>query len=52
MKSFITKLSTSKAALVVGIAFISSVVIVTIVDDFLLANFVVPGRYRNFGQRY
>ncbi len=33
----------NKAALVVGIAFITSVVIVTIVDDLLLANFVVPG---------
>lgn len=43
MKSYILNLSTSKAALVVGIAFITSVVIVTIVDDFLLANFVVPG---------
>ena len=29
--------------MVVGIAFITSIVIVTIVDDFLLANFVVPG---------
>ena len=27
----------------VGIAFITSVIVVTIVDDFLLANFVVPG---------
>ncbi|AXG71127.1 hypothetical protein KORDIASMS9_03382 [Kordia sp. SMS9] len=43
MKKIITNLSVSKAALVVGIAFISSVIIVTIVDDFLLANFVVPG---------
>ncbi|WP_273565681.1 DUF4386 domain-containing protein [Maribacter halichondriae] len=43
MKNFITNLSTSKAAMVVGIAFITSVIIVTIVDDFLLANFVVPG---------
>lgn len=43
MKSSIAKLSTSKAALVVGIAFITSVIIVTIVDDVLLANFVVPG---------
>lgn len=43
MKNFITILSTSKAAMVVGIAFISSVLIVTLVDDFLLANFVVPG---------
>ena len=43
MKNFITKLSTSKAAMVVGVAFITSIVIVTLVDDFLLANFVVPG---------
>lgn len=43
MKNFITNLSTSNAALVVGIAFISSIFIVTLVDDFLLANFVVPG---------
>ena len=43
MKNFITNLSTSKAAMVVGIAFITSIIIVTIVDDFLLANFVVPG---------
>ncbi len=39
----ITDLSTSKAALVIGIAFITSVLLVTVVDDFLLANFVVPG---------
>ena len=43
MKNLIAYLSTSKAAMVVGIAFITSVFIVTIVDDFLLANFVVPG---------
>lgn len=43
MKRFVTDLSTSKAAMVVGIAFITSVFIVTLVDDFLLANFVVPG---------
>ena len=43
MKNSIANLSTSNAALVVGIAFITSVIIVTIVDDFLLANFVVPG---------
>ncbi len=29
--------------MVVGVAFITSVFIVTLVDDFLLANFVVPG---------
>ena len=43
MKNSIANLSTSNAALVVGVAFITSVIIVTIVDDFLLANFVVPG---------
>ncbi len=31
------------AALAVGVAFISSVIIVSIVDDLLLANFVIPG---------
>lgn len=29
--------------MVVGVAFITSIIIVTIVDDFLLPNFVVPG---------
>ena len=43
MKYPILNLPTNKAAMVVGIAFITSVVIVTLVDDFLLANFVVPG---------
>ena len=43
MKNCITDLSTSKAAMIVGIAFITSVFIVSLVDDFLLANFVVPG---------
>jgi len=43
MKNFIADLSPSKAAMVVGIAFITSVIIVTLIDDFLLANFVVPG---------
>lgn len=43
MKNFIANLSPSKAAMVVGIAFITSVIIVTLIDDFLLANFVVPG---------
>lgn len=43
MKNYITNLSSSKAAMVVGISFITSVFIVTLVDDFLLANFVVPG---------
>ncbi|WMW25293.1 DUF4386 domain-containing protein [Methanolobus sediminis] len=43
MKNYITDLSPSKAAMVLGIAFITSVFIVTLVDDFLLANFVIPG---------
>ena len=43
MKNSSLSLSTSKAAMVVGIAFITSIFIVTIVDDILLANFVVPG---------
>ena len=43
MIKFITNLPTRKAAMVVGIAFITSIFIVTLVDDFLLANFVVPG---------
>ncbi|WP_435625268.1 DUF4386 domain-containing protein [Flagellimonas sp.] len=43
MKNFITKLSTNTAAIIVGIAFISSIIFVVLVDDFLLANFVVPG---------
>ncbi len=43
MKNFMANVSTRKAAIVVGIAFITSVVIVTLIDDFLLANFVVPG---------
>ncbi|WP_421787336.1 DUF4386 domain-containing protein [Hyphobacterium sp.] len=33
----------SRAALIVGTAFVVSVLLVTLVDDFLLANFVVPG---------
>ena len=43
MKEIIANLSTGKAAMVAGIAFITSVIIVTIIDDFLLPNFVVPG---------
>ena len=43
MKNFIFNLSTKKAAMTVGVAFITSVVIVTLVDDFLLPNFVIPG---------
>lgn len=43
MRSFIANFAPSKAAMLVGIAFITSVIIVTLIDDFLLANFVVPG---------
>ncbi len=43
MRNLIAELSTRKAAMIVGIAFISSIVIVSFVDDVLLANFVVPG---------
>ena len=43
MKNSIASLSSSTAALVIGVAFITSVIIVTIIDDLLLANFVVPG---------
>lgn len=43
MKNYITSISSSKAAMVVGIAFISSMLIVTLIDDLLLANFVIPG---------
>ena len=43
MKNIIDEISTRKAAIVVGIAFITSVIIVTLIDDILLANFVVPG---------
>ena len=43
MKNYLHNLSPRKAAPIVGIAFVTSVVFVTIVDDFLLANFVVPG---------
>ncbi len=43
MRSFIANISTSNAAMAVGVAFISSIVIVSLIDDVLLANFVVPG---------
>ena len=36
-------MSSRKAAMIVGVSFIISVFIVTFIDDFLLANFVVPG---------
>ncbi len=43
MKRFISDLSPRKAAMIVGLAFISSMLVVILVDDFLLANFVIPG---------
>lgn len=43
MKNYLSGLSPQKAAIIVGISFIISVFIVTLIDDFLLANFVVPG---------
>lgn len=43
MINFITKLPINKAAMAVGITFITSVIIVSLVDDVLLPNFVVPG---------
>ncbi|MFX0556479.1 DUF4386 domain-containing protein [Maribacter sp. CXY002] len=43
MKNFITNLSASKAAMTIGIAFITSILFVTLVDDFILSNFIVPG---------
>ena len=43
MKNPIANISQRKAAMVVGIAFIISLFIVILVDDLLLANFVVPG---------
>ncbi|MCG8412926.1 MAG: DUF4386 domain-containing protein, partial [Pseudomonadales bacterium] len=43
MRHFSSGFSPRKAATVVGVAFISSLIVVTLVDDFLLANFVIPG---------
>lgn len=43
MTGIITNFPAKNAALVVGVAFIASVFIVTLIDDFLLANFVIPG---------
>ncbi|MFC1624779.1 DUF4386 domain-containing protein [Patescibacteria group bacterium] len=43
MKNLIDNISQRKAATAVGTAFITSVFIVTLIDDFLLANFVIPG---------
>ena len=42
-KTSTTTASVRMAAMVVGIAFLISVILVTIVDDLLLANFVIPG---------
>ena len=43
MKKWVSNISPRKAAIIVGCSFITSVIIVTLIDDFLLANFVVPG---------
>lgn len=43
MKNYFFNLSPRKAAMIVGVAFITSVFVVAIIDDFLLANFIVPG---------
>ncbi len=43
MKNCITDMTPKSAAMIAGVAFIVSVLIVTVIDDFLLANFVVPG---------
>lgn len=43
MKNRLTDMFPKTAAPIVGIAFIISVLIVTLVDDFLLANFVILG---------
>lgn len=43
LKLPLSDLSLRNAALVVGIAFVVSALIVTLVDDFILGNFVVPG---------
>ena len=43
MAGCITEFPVKKAALVAGVAFIVSVLIVTLIDDFLLTNFVIPG---------
>lgn len=39
----ITGMSPRKAALMAGLAFITTIFIVTAIDDFILPNFVVPG---------
>lgn len=43
MAAKVSEISPKKAAIIVGWSFITSVIIVTLIDDFLLANFVVPG---------
>lgn len=43
MKNYIANLSPKKAAIIVGISFITTIFLITIIDDFLLSNFVVPG---------
>ena len=43
IKNWLANPTPRKAAMVLGISFITSVLIVILVDDFLLPNFVVPG---------
>lgn len=43
MKNYISNTSPKIAAITTGVSFITSVILVTIIDDFLLSNFVVPG---------
>lgn len=43
MAAKVSDISPKKAAIIVGWLFITLVIIVTLIDDFLLSNFVVPG---------
>ena len=39
----INSIEINKAARIIGIAFVTSVILVTIIDDFILSNLVIPG---------
>ncbi|MCH8080725.1 MAG: DUF4386 domain-containing protein [Proteobacteria bacterium] len=43
MTNFIDSISQRKAAIVVGIAFITLFLLLIVIDDFVLSNFIVPG---------
>ena len=43
MKNPIANISQRKAAIVVGIALITSFLLAIVIDDFVLSNFIVPG---------